>query len=72
MDTHAAAANLISVKNDVVCFCANLSRICVKKRKILLHKHGERMVHCCKTILLLAPLKKRELCYPYETILIFV
>ena len=72
MDTHAAAADLISVKNDVVCFCTNLSRICVKKRKVFLHKHGEWMVHRCKTVLLLAPLKKRELCYPYETILIFV
>ena len=30
------------------------------------------MVHCCETVLLLAPLKKRELCYPYKTVLVLV
>ena len=29
-------------------------------------------MHCCKTVLFLTPLKKRELCYPYKTILILI
>ena len=72
MDTHTTSADLISVKNNIVSFCTDFSRISIKKRKILLHQHGKRMVHSCEAVLFLTPLKKWKLCYPYETVLIFI
>ena len=72
MDTNASSTDLITVQYDIISLGTNCARICVKKRDILVHRHGKWMMHSCETVLLLAPLKQRELSYPYETVLVLV
>ena len=72
MDSHTSSTDLISIQYNVIRFCTNLARICIQKRKILFHRHGKRMMHGSKAVLLFAPLKKREFCYPHKTILVLI
>ena len=71
-DSDTTTTNLISVQNDIVCFRTNSSRIRLDILDIFFHRHCKWVVHCNETILLLAPLKQRELCDPYKTILILI
>ena len=60
MDTDRTAADLVAVQYDVVRLCAHPAGIGVQKRKVLVHRTGEGMMHRNEAILLLAPLQKRE------------
>src|SRR5699024_4341717 len=73
MDPDASAADLISIENDVIRLCTYFSKFSLfQKRKVLFHGHGEGMMHSQVTVLLVAPLKLRELRNPDETVLVLV
>ena len=72
MDTNGTAAHLLAVADDVVGVGHGVFGILVELVDPILARHGERMMHSCETVFLLAPLKKREFCYPYETVFVLV
>ena len=73
VDSNTTTTDLVTIQYDIVCFCTDLSKIsALDQRDIFIHQHGEWMVHCCVTVFFFVPLKKRELCYPYETIFILI
>ena len=72
MDTNTAAADLVTIQYNIVSLRTNSAWICVKKRDILIHRHCKWMMHSCETVFFLAPLKKRELRYPYEAVFVLV
>ena len=72
MDTDTSASKLHTVQYDIVCLCTYGTRIAVKFVQIFFHHHRERMMHCYKSLFVLAPLKQREFCNPEEFIIIFL
>ena len=73
MNPDASAADLISIEDDIVRLCAYFPQFSLfQKRKILFHRHGKRMMHRQIAVLLITPLKLRELCDPYKTVFVFV
>ena len=72
VNTNASSSDLSAVQDDIVSFCTNCARIGIQKRQILVHRHGERVMHCGETVLLIGPLQKRELGNPYETVFVLV
>ena len=70
IDTKRAAANLGSVKHNVVRLCAAFLGLAVKQVEILLHRCGEGVVLGRITALLLAVLEKREIGDPQELIIV--
>ena len=71
-DTDTSASDLVTIQNDVVCFCTDSSRITVDVLKVFFHRHCKRMMHCCETVLFITPLKKREFCDPQEFVFILI
>ena len=53
MDSDTAATDLGTVKNDIVGFGADASRIGIDILEVLFHGHGEWMVHGLITVLLI-------------------
>ena len=72
MDTDTAAAQLNTVEDDVIGFCADTAGIAVDALPILFHGHSKGMVHGHEAVFLLGPLKKREVHDPEEIELIVV
>ena len=66
MNPYRAAAKFNAVQHNVVCLCANLTRGGRQLVHIFVHRAGERMVNGDKALLLLVPVKKRELHNPQE------
>ncbi len=72
MDTHAAAADLSAVQHDIIGLCTYAARIRIDILQILFHRHCERMMHRRVAVLLIGPLKQRELRNPEEVEFILV
>src|SRR5437870_9539014 len=68
MDSHAAAADLNAVENNVVSFRASLGKFVpiVQERKVLRFGSGERMMDRIPFIFFRAPLHQRKIRYPEE------
>src|SRR6266700_161856 len=65
MDSHAAAADLDAVQNNVVRFRTNFGKLLlVEQREIFRSRSGERVVHRVPFVLLGAPLQQRKICDP--------
>ena len=72
VDPDGAAPQLCAVKDDIVSLGTYGTRIAVNQMPVLLHRHGEGMVHRHKTPLLLRIFQKRELGHPQEFKIIFL
>ena len=72
VDTHGAATHFVAVAHDVVGIGHGVFRILVELVDPILGRHGERVMHCGETVLLIGPLQKRELGNPYETVFVLV
>ena len=72
MDTQATAAYLDAVANEVVSLCAYLLRMLVKERNVVGIRHCEGMVRSHEALLLVAPLKEREVDNPQTLKLVLV
>ena len=66
MDTDRAAAHLHAVEYDIVSLGAHPARVGVNILQILVHGHGEGMVHGHEAAFLLGVFKERELRHPQE------
>src|SRR2546430_15815185 len=68
MDSHAAAADLNAVENNVVSFRTDLGKFVpiVQERKVLRFGSGERMMDRIPFVVFSAPLHQRKICYPEE------
>ena len=73
MDSNTTSTDLITIQYDIISFCTDFSKISTLDQwDILFHQHRKWMMHCCIAVFFFTPLKKRELCYPYEAIFVFV
>src|SRR5207245_6031420 len=65
MDSHAAAADLDAVQNDVICFRANFRKLLlVEQREIFRFWSRERVMHRVPLVLFGVPLQQRKICDP--------
>src|SRR5215472_3512694 len=65
VDSHAAAANLDAVQNNVVSLGANLGKfLCLKQRLVFGFRSGEWMMHCVPFVVVSAPFQERKVCNP--------
>ena len=72
VDPDASAAQLHAVEHDIVSLRPDRAGIGVDQVPVLIHRHREGMVHCHESLLLVAPLKQRELDDPQEIELVVV
>lgn len=70
MYPYAAPSYLITVERNIVSLGAHIFGLRIKKLYIFLHHHREGMVHRKKPVLLVRPLKQRELRYPEEFVFV--
>src|SRR4030095_4925977 len=65
VNSHAAAANLNAVQNDVVSLSANLVKfLCFKQRHVLGLRSSEWMMHRVPFVFVRTPFEKRKICNP--------
>ena len=64
MDTQASATHLDAVAHEVVGLCPHLLGMFLQQGDVVRVGHGERMMGCHEALLLVAPLKEREVNNP--------
>jgi len=66
VNTDAAAANLSSVQDKIICPGAYFTRIRIQKNRIFCYRRSKWMVYCYPSFFLFGIFKQRKFVYPYK------